>query len=108
VRQLVGETLLLALAGGGLGLVVAQWGISLAVPFLGPRAEEAGLDGGVLAFTVGLSVLTGIATGLLPALRVTKSDSDQALLRGRTDSAAGPRAVRSALVATEAESSRSR
>jgi predicted permease len=75
VRQLLTEAILLALLGGGLGLILAKWGTPLAVAavpantFSGPtipRAEEIGLDSRVLLFTLSVSILTGIAFGLVP------------------------------------------
>ncbi len=82
VRQLLTESVLLAVAGAGLGLVLATWGLHalLAVwPRALPRSTEIGLDGGVLGFTAGLAVLTGIAFGLAPALRATSPQIEEAL-----------------------------
>jgi putative ABC transport system permease protein len=82
VRQLLTESVLLALAGAGLGLVLAGWGLDtlLAVwPRALPRSTEMGLDGTVLGFTAGLAVLTGIAFGLAPALRATSPQIEEAL-----------------------------
>jgi predicted permease len=83
-RQLLTESMILALAGGLLGLVVAVLGaeglVQLASGRL-PRASEVRLDGTVLAFTLGLSALTGVLFGLLPALRA-KAPSLQPLLKG--------------------------
>jgi putative ABC transport system permease protein len=82
VRQLLTESVLLAFAGAGLGLVLASWGLDalLAVwPRALPRSTEMGLDGTVLGFTVGLAVLTGIAFGLAPALRATSPQIEEAL-----------------------------
>jgi putative ABC transport system permease protein len=103
VGHLLGENLVLSLVAGGLGLVVASWGTDLARPFLGPRAEDAGLDAGVVAFTLALSVLSGLITGLLPALRATRPDLERVLRqgRGRTDSVAGSWATKSALIVSE-------
>jgi len=82
VRQLLTESVLLAVAGAGLGLVLATWGLDtlLAVwPRALPRSTEMGLDGTVLGFTIGLAVLTGIAFGLAPALRATSPQIEEAL-----------------------------
>jgi putative ABC transport system permease protein len=82
VRQLLTESVLLAVAGAGLGLVLAGWGLDtlLAVwPRALPRSAEMGLDGTVLGFTAGLAVLTGIAFGLAPALRATSPQIEEAL-----------------------------
>ncbi|HSS19151.1 MAG TPA: ABC transporter permease [Pyrinomonadaceae bacterium] len=82
VRQFLVESVLLAVIGGGLGLVLANWGVSalaiLASSVL-PRASEIGLDRRVVGFTLGLSVLTGIVFGLAPALQSSKSDVQTAL-----------------------------
>ena len=71
VRQLLTESTLLAVAGGGLGLLVGWLVRDLLVAFTArftPRAEEIVIDGVVLAFTFGVSVFTGLLFGLLPAL----------------------------------------
>ena len=71
-RQMLTESLLLALLGGTAGLLVARWGVQLLVaaipPGTVPRVEEIHVDAGVLAFGLGLSVLTGLLFGLFPAL----------------------------------------
>src|SRR5919198_1913074 len=68
-RQQLTESVLLALAGGALGLLLAWWGVDV-LAALGaggiPRTRDIGVDGRVLAFTAALSVLTGLAFGLLP------------------------------------------
>jgi putative ABC transport system permease protein len=103
VGHLLAESLMLSLTGGGLGLLIAHWALRVATPFLGPRAEDAGLDAVALAFTLSLAVFTGLISGLLPAWRATRPDLDLALLqgRGRADRAGGPRATRSALIVSE-------
>ena len=106
VRQLLTESLLLALAGGALGLLLAWWGIDListAIPADVPRAAEISLDGRVLAFTIAVSVLTGIAFGLVPALQASKFDLNGALKEGGRGSTAGGRRnrVRGLLVVSE-------
>ncbi|MGD2123876.1 MAG: ABC transporter permease, partial [Gemmatimonadota bacterium] len=73
VRMLVSENLLLAILGGGLGILLAAGclrAFSLLMPGVLPRMEEIRLDGTVLAFTLGLSVLAGVTSGLFPALRL--------------------------------------
>ncbi len=72
IRQVLTESVLLALLGGGLGVLVAQLCIEGVRTLFGgglPRVDEVGIDGGVLAFTAGLAVLTGVVFGLLPALQ---------------------------------------
>jgi predicted permease len=83
VRQLLTESLLLALLGGACGLLVALW-VQAALPKLlppGPFALDLdlSLDGRVLAFTLGISLATGLLFGLAPALRATKPDLVSAL-----------------------------
>jgi predicted permease len=75
VRQLLIESLILAVAGGALGLLVANWGIGAALAVLPaelPRAEEVGIDLRVLLFTCALSLLTGVLSGLAPALKISQ------------------------------------
>src|SRR2546422_2854531 len=92
VRQLLTESVLLGVAGGGLGLLLASWGTQLALAGVldsVPRAEEIGLDMWVLAFTLAASILTGILFGLVPALQGLRDDPQEALKeggRGTTDS----------------------
>jgi len=77
VRQLLTESVLLALIGGTLGLIVAKWGTSAAlaaVPRTVPRAEDIGLDPQVLLFTLVVSVSGGILFGLVPALKTSGTD----------------------------------
>jgi predicted permease len=89
VRQLLTESLLLAVAGGAAGLLVAYWTLNFIVgsfpPDIGILGVEANLDYRVLAFSAGLSLLTGLLFGLAPALRATRPDV-QTLLK---DQAAG-------------------
>ncbi|MCP9495914.1 MAG: ABC transporter permease [Pyrinomonadaceae bacterium MAG19_C2-C3] len=106
VRQLLTESLLLALTGGGLGLLLAVWGIDLLVaasPAGVPRLQDVRLDMSVLLFTFGISTLTGVLFGLAPALQASKLDLNHALKeggRGSTEGGRGSR-VRSVLVVTE-------
>jgi putative ABC transport system permease protein len=106
LQQALSETLLLAFAGGALGLVFAHYGVILIVKFLAqrlPRSGEIALDGWVLAFTLGVSLLTGLAAGLLPALRMAKADLNQALKQGlgRTAADSGGTRTRNVLVISE-------
>lgn len=106
LQQVLAETVLLAIAGGALGLITAHFGVMLIVKFLAqqlPRSTEIGLDTWVLAFTLGISLLTGLAAGLLPALRLTRGDVNQALKQGlgRTASDSGGNRTRSVLVVCE-------
>jgi putative ABC transport system permease protein len=77
IRQLLTESLGLALLGGLAGLLLAVWTVDLLANFPGinlPRAEEIRVDGRVFGFTFGLSLLTGLFFGLLPALAASRSD----------------------------------
>ncbi len=77
VRQLLTESVLLGLIGGGLGLWLANFGTAAAiaaVPRTVPRAEEIGLDFRVLLFTVVVSLVAGIVFGLVPALKMRRAN----------------------------------
>ncbi len=82
IRQLLTESLALALTGGALGLLLAYWGAKAAVaaiPDMLPRAENVGLDGRVLLFTILISALAGVIFGLAPALRTSRTDVNSTL-----------------------------
>ena len=106
LRQVLSECCLLAVAGGALGLLLAHFGVTLIVTFLGhrlPRASEIGLDGWVLAFALLISLLTGIVAGLAPGWHLTRTDLNRALKEGlgRTDSDSGSHRTRRVLVVLE-------
>lgn len=85
VRQLLTESLLLAMAGGLLGLLLAAWGTRAALAILPaalPRAEQIGLDLHVLIFTAGISLLAGVLFGLTPALKAFRPDVHERLKEG--------------------------
>jgi putative ABC transport system permease protein len=85
VRQLLTESLMLAFAGGTLGLVLAAWGTRAALgvlPTALPRSAEIGLDGRVLFFTLAITLLTGVLFGLAPALKVSLGNSSDGLKEG--------------------------
>jgi predicted permease len=85
VRQLLTESTLLALAGGGLGLLLASWGLQGALQILPealPRAEEVHLDGRVLLCMFAASLLAGILFGLAPALKNSHGDLQGTLKEG--------------------------
>jgi putative ABC transport system permease protein len=82
IRQLLTESLMLAFAGGTIGLLLAVWGVALMTKLLPqnfPRVGEINLDWRVLAFTLFASVLTGILFGLAPALQISKTDVQESL-----------------------------
>jgi putative ABC transport system permease protein len=106
LRQILTETVLLALAGGALGLAFAHFAVRFIVAFLAdklPHSIGVGLDSKVLIFTAIISVVTGIVAGVLPAWRLTRRDVNEALKQGlgRTDADAGGHRTRSALVVSE-------
>jgi len=85
VRQLLTESVLLASAGGGLGLLLASWGTQAALKVLPealPRAEEIRVDPRVLMFTLAASVLAGIVFGLAPALKASQVNLHETLKEG--------------------------
>ena len=105
-RQLLTESLLLAVLGGALGLLFANWGLNLLVTFAPPdlpRAQAIFLDKWALAFTVLVSLFTGILFGLAPAFQSSKADLNNSLKEpvGRATSGAARRRVRSALAVAE-------
>jgi predicted permease len=82
IRQLLTESILLGLAGGGLGLCLAAWGTQAALQSLPetlPRAQAVGLDGRVLIFTLAASVVAGVLFGLAPALRTARPNLQDTL-----------------------------
>src|SRR6266566_5496827 len=106
LRQILAETVLLSLAGGALGLLLARFGVTLIVKFLAdrlPRSTEITLDAPVLAFTAFLALFAGILAGLLPVLRFTRTDVNEALKQGqsRGSSAPGGSKTRLLLVVSE-------
>ena len=104
VRQLLTESILLSLVGGALGLLLARLGVKLLVaisPNSIPRSEEINLDSRVLAFTIGVSVLTGIIFGVVPALHASKPDLNETLKDAGRGSTGRRHLLRSGLVVSE-------
>ncbi len=84
-RQLLTESVLLAIAGGALGLLLAEWGTRAmlgALPAALPRVEEVGLDSRVLIFTTAISLLVGIFFGLAPARKAGRQNLQETLKEG--------------------------
>jgi predicted permease len=101
VRQLLTESVLLALIGGGLGLAVAALGMKpalAALPGTLPRVQEIGLNPPVLAFVFALVVTVGILFGLAPALKNSKSDLQEALKEGGRTASGGRQRMQGMLV----------
>ncbi len=106
IRQLLTESVVLALAGGLLGVLLAFWGSRLlvaAIPGNIPRAQEVAVDLRVLAFTLALSLASGVVFGAIPALAALRANVGEALKEGgRTPSAgAGRGRLRGALVISQ-------
>ncbi len=105
LQQMLTESVILACAGGALGLLVAFWGLQV-LRALGPglpRLGDIGIDGGVLAFTAAISLATGILFGIAPALRVSRPDLNESLKESGGNASAGTagRLLRQSLVAAE-------
>jgi putative ABC transport system permease protein len=106
IRQLLTESVMLAIVGGAFGLVLAWVGLRVLVrinPANVPRLDEIGIDGYVLGFTMLVSVLTGLLFGLVPALQASRPDLNETLKEGARGSTGGigRQRVRSILVVTE-------
>jgi predicted permease len=106
LRQLLTESIVLSAAGGAAGLLIAWWATRALVsaqPADIPRLDEVGLNTTVLLFTAAISVLTGIAFGLLPALQATGRRLSRSLREGGRSGASGKAAhrVRASLVVAE-------
>lgn len=107
IGRMLAESLVLAFGAGVLGLVVASAGVHLLValnPEALPRLNEVAVDGGVLAFTLGVSLIVGLAVGLLPALRSSRPDLQATFKEAnevKTTAGARGLRLRGALVVTE-------
>jgi hypothetical protein len=104
IRQLLTESVLLSLCGGALGLILAAWGTQAALSLLPeslPRAEEIGLDGRVLIFTLAVSVLAGVIFGLAPALRTARPDVQETLKEGGRGASTAKRSAQNVFVVME-------
>jgi predicted permease len=102
--QSLTESTLLGLAGGALGLLVAGWGTKVAVSLLPtalPRANEVRLDNRVLLFTFVISLLTGILSGLVPALKISQGRFSETLKEGGRGTSTGRARAQGIFVAVE-------
>jgi len=105
-RQLLTESLMLGVLGGGLGILFGSWGVSLLVksgPQELPRLDEVTIDGRVLAFTAAIAILTGILFGMAPVIQVVTGNLHDLLKLGARGAAGSLRRhrTRSALVIVE-------
>ncbi|HLL75966.1 MAG TPA: ABC transporter permease [Pyrinomonadaceae bacterium] len=104
VRQMLTESVLLSVVGGLCGLGLASWGVDLLLalePANLPRQSDIRLDWRVLAFTLGVSGLTGLVFGLAPAWNAARVDAQSALKEGGRGTVGGRSWLRGALVAAE-------
>lgn len=104
IWQLLTESLLLAVIGGALGMLVAQNGaralVALSPPGL-PRVDAIAVDGAVLAFALGITTLIGLAVGLIPALHVSRHDLRAGIQQSSRQTAGGHQMTRRVLVVAE-------
>jgi predicted permease len=106
VTRMLIETVILAVAGGALGLILAHYGNRFIVAYLAdqlPKSVQTGLDLRVLSFTLFISMLTGILAGMWPALRLSRGEVSEALKQGldRTSTASVGKTTRNLLVVAE-------
>jgi putative ABC transport system permease protein len=106
VRQLLTESMLLAVVGGALGLLLAHWGVGALVALSPPNLlgeGQVGVNLTVLAFTLAVSLLTGVAFGVAPALEASRLNLSESLKESARGNVGGGRAgrVRAALVVAE-------
>jgi predicted permease len=104
VRQLLTESLLLALTSGTLGLLLAAWGTRAALSILPaalPRAEDIGLDTRVLLFTLAISLAAGVLFGLVPALKMSKPNMQETLKEGGRGVSGGRHRMQGVFVVAE-------
>jgi len=104
IRQLVTESVLLALLGGAAGLLLARWALEVLIAFGAdfiPRAAEIRVDPFALAFAVAVSLVTGLAIGLLPAWQAANVNVQDALKDGGRGSVGAGGRLRSGLLVAE-------
>jgi putative ABC transport system permease protein len=103
-RQLITESVLLGVAGGACGLFVAAWSLAVLRQFIPPgltSSASVGLDGPVLAYTLALSLLTGVLFGLVPAWQATRLDVHEALKQGGARAGSSHRRLQNVFVVAE-------
>ncbi|MCA1602111.1 MAG: ABC transporter permease, partial [Acidobacteria bacterium] len=108
VRQLLTESVMLALVGGVLGVLIASWGVDLlrtlnpgkAAQFA-PGWDRLGVNSAVLAFNMGLTLLSGLLFGLAPAWQISKTDLNRTLKEGGRQTSSGSHRLRGLLVISE-------
>jgi len=104
IRQLLTESILLGVVGGACGLLLASWGTHAALKALPdalPRSGEVGIDLRVLAFTASIALLAGILFGLVPALKISRSDPHDSLKKGGRGASGARKGVHGILVVVE-------
>ncbi|MEE8587296.1 MAG: ABC transporter permease, partial [Acidobacteriota bacterium] len=104
IRQLLTESLLLSVLGGALGLLLASWCVRILPQWssgLLPRAADIHISPAVLAFTAGISLLTGLLFGLLPAWRVSGDHPEDALKEGGRGISSASGGLRRGLIVAE-------
>ncbi len=105
IRQLLAESMLLSLSGAAVGILLSIAGVrallALLPPGKIPRTSEVQLDGWVLAFTFGLSLMTGLVFGLAPAFQATRRQLREAVSEGARSTTARHERLRSVLVTAE-------
>jgi predicted permease len=104
IRQLLTESVLLSMGAGSLGLLLAFWGTRLvlaAVPGTLPQSRDVGLDPCVLAFTLTISILTGVLFGLAPAFHSSNVNPHESLKEGTRGSGGGRHRAEGVFVALE-------
>jgi predicted permease len=104
IRQLLTESVLLAVTGGILGILLAWWGTHAgiaALPTALPRSGAIGLDGRVLIFAVAISLLSGILFGLAPAVKISRAELHDVLKEGARGSSRAHRRTHGTLVVIE-------
>jgi predicted permease len=109
IRQFLTESLLLAILGGGLGVILAQWGLGVLIAAIPefqlnnmPYLRDLKIDNGIILFTFALSLATGIVFGLVPALQASNPQLQSTLKEGGQSSVGvARRRLRSAIVVAE-------